>query len=134
MRVAGCGGATGPGAGESDWGRWDCAAASRTGCPSGLAVETTRRRRTKHTGRKTGTGSHATGQGGVGKTDGTVGRHEQKKKKAREGGTVEGRQQRSESRHKKFSPVKKKEERNEQCGDGGGINGWRREEREKTQQ
>lgn len=37
VRVAGCGGATRPGAGGSDWGCWDCAAASRTGCPNGLA-------------------------------------------------------------------------------------------------
>lgn len=38
VRVAGCGGATRPAVGGSDWGCWDCAAASRMGCPSGLAV------------------------------------------------------------------------------------------------
>lgn len=49
VHVAGCGGATCPGAGESDWGCWDCAAASRTGCPNGLAVGTTQKRRREHT-------------------------------------------------------------------------------------
>lgn len=38
MHVAGCVGATRPGVGESDWGCWDCAAASRMGCPNGLAI------------------------------------------------------------------------------------------------
>lgn len=49
VHVAGCGGATCPGAGGSDWGCWDCAAASRTGCPNGLAVGTTQKRRREHT-------------------------------------------------------------------------------------
>lgn len=49
VHVAGCGGATCPGARGSDWGCWDCAAASRTGCPNGLAVGTTQKRRREHT-------------------------------------------------------------------------------------
>lgn len=44
--VAGCGGATRPVAGGSDWGCWDCAAASRTGCPNGLAVRDDRQSHT----------------------------------------------------------------------------------------
>lgn len=49
VHVAGCGGVTCPGARGSDWGCWDCAAASRTGCPNGLAVGTTQKRRREHT-------------------------------------------------------------------------------------
>lgn len=37
MCVAGCVGAMRPGVGGSDWDCWNCAAASRRGCPDGLA-------------------------------------------------------------------------------------------------
>lgn len=79
VRVVGCGGATRPEVGESDWGCWDCAAASRTGCPNGLAVggrqtatrsrntkiQTHKKHTTKNTKRRTRT--ERCGKGGRGR-------------------------------------------------------------------
>lgn len=110
MRVAGCGGATRPAVGESDWGCWDCAAASRTGCPDGLAVrDDTQPHAAEHGDSNTHTHTHVTKDTKATHQDREMWgrwtrREDRTDKKAREGGRVEGRQERSESRHKKFSP------------------------------
>lgn len=69
MRVAECGGGKRPWGGDSDWGCWDCAAASRTGSPNGLAVKQPHAPSTKiqtHT-KKTRTRSDGPGQRDAGK-------------------------------------------------------------------
>lgn len=94
MHVVGCVGATHPVAGELDWGWWDCAAASRTDCPNGLAVGDGGGA-TPDTQRS----EHETDRNDKGHDDSEA----EQTRGAKQGGErVGGRQQRSG--HKKFSP------------------------------
>lgn len=115
--VAGCGGATRPVAGGSDWGCWDCAAASRTGCPNGLAVRDDKQSHTadntkiqthehKHVTKDTRRRTRTQRCGEDGR-DRKTGR--QDRQKIREG----GRQERSQTRHEKFSPRGESEKQRE---------------------
>lgn len=116
VHVAGCGGATRPGAGGSDWGCWDCAAASRTGCPNGLAVGTTKAKTGTHNKRKE-------------KSDAPQQRREEDRKTEREERIVgRRRKKRVSKKSTKFHRVekwKKEEKRNEvrRWGRGGGGGG-----------
>lgn len=104
VRVARCGGATRPGAGESNWGCWDCAAASRTGCPSDLVgrgdtqphtpehEDQTHTTHDKDTKRRTRTERWWGGERWT----------RRDRRETGEEGRAEGRQEKSESTQKKF--------------------------------
>lgn len=122
VHVAGCGGATRPGAGGSDWGCWDCAAASRTGCPNGLAVGTTKAKTGTHNKRKE-------------KSDAPQQRREEDRKTEREERIVgRRRKKRVSKKSTKFHRVekwKKEEKRNEvrRWGRGGKAENGEKEEK-----